>query len=190
MPLGGLVTAGLVTAGAGLVSNIFGGVKAGKEAKKMDALAKTVPQYQKSKAPGLMIGQAQMELNANPMQASQNRMIQSTMANQMANAQMNATDPSMLLQLTNAYAANAEDSAFKNDQMNAQMRMQKLQDYYNSLGADNQEDRFVADANMTAFNSKANLMNAAGQTRVGAIQNIGNSLIGAGSSMITAGMKK
>lgn len=190
MPLPLLAAAGIASAGLGLVSNIFGAGKAAKEAKKMEALAKTVPQYQKSKAPGLMIGQAQMELNANPNQASQNRMIQSTMANQMANAQMNATDPSMLLQLTNAYAANAEDNAYKNDQMNAQMRMQKLQDYYNALGADNQEDRFVADANMTAFNSKANILNAAGQTKVSAFQNIGNSLIGAGSSMITAGMKK
>lgn len=184
-----LLIAGIAAAGAGLGANIFGAAKAGQAAKKMENLANQVPQYQKSNIPGLMQAQARQELNTNPLQAVQSRQIQTNMANQVATAQRNATDPTMLLQLANAYSAQASDNYLKNDQMNAQMRMQKLQDYYNGLNAGLQEDRFKAEADQTAFNSKANLINAAGQTRVSAWQNIGNQLIGAGSSMITGGLK-
>lgn len=165
---------GLIMAGLGLASSIAGAITGNNEAKKMEELAK---QGSDNKYPALMVAQSQMELNSNPLKSAQNRAIQTNIANQYNIAKKETTDPATLLGLANAYSAQGQDAMFKDDQLNYQMRIQKLQDYYNSLNA-------ASEAKQTEFNSKANLMNAAGQTRVSAFQNIGNSLIGAGTAVM------
>jgi len=45
----------------------------------------------------------------------------------------------------------------------------------------------ASEAKQTEFNSKANLLQAAAQTRIGAFQNIGGTLAGIGSSLISKG---
>lgn len=164
-------------AGAGLITNIIGGISAGKTAKKLDKLAGQVPVRERSKFPEQMIGQAQMELNANPFASVQNRQIAANQANMMAGAQRNVVDPSQMLSLISAYGAQANQDAYENSKMNQQMRLQKLQDLYNAQRVGQQEDQAMYDATQTAFNSKANLMGAAGQTRASAWQNVGNSLL-------------
>lgn len=164
-------------AGAGLITNIIGGISAGKTAKKLDKLAGQVPVRERSKFPEQMIGQAQMELNANPFASVQNRQIAANQANMMAGAQRNVVDPSQMLSLISAYGAQANQDAYKNSEMNQQMRLQKLQDLYNAQRVGQQEDQAMYEATQTAFNSKANLMGAAGQTRASAWQNVGNSLL-------------
>jgi hypothetical protein len=70
----------------------------------------------------------------------------------------------------------------KNMMANYGMRQNKLQDYYNSLRMGQQQDQVDYDNSMTAFNSKANLYNAANQTDISATQAMGNGLMAAGSS--------
>lgn len=164
-------------AGAGLITNIIGGISAGKTAKKLDKLAGQVPVRERSKAPDQMLGQAQIELNANPFASVQNRQIAANQANMMAGAQRNVVDPSQMLSLISAYGAQANQDALENNKMNQQMRLQKLQDLYNAQRAGQQEDQAMYEGAQTAFNSKANLMGAAGQTRASAWQNVGNSLL-------------
>jgi hypothetical protein len=164
-------------AGAGLITNIIGGISAGKTAKKFDKLSGQVPVRERSKAPDQMLGQAQMELNANPFASVQNRQIAANQANMMAGAQRNVVDPSQMLSLISAYGAQANQDAYKNNVMNQQMRLQKLQDLYNAQRAGQQEDQAMYEGAQTAFNSRANLMGAAGQTRASAWQNVGNSLL-------------
>ncbi len=166
-------------AGAGLVSNIIGGINAGKTAKKFDQLAGQVPVRERSKLPAQMLAQAQMELNANPFASIQNRQIAANQANMMAGAERNVVDPSQMLSLVSAYGAQASQDAFRNNEMNQQMRMQKLQDLYNAQRMGQQEDQAMYEGAQTAFNSKANLIGAAGQTRTSAWQNAGNSLLSA-----------
>lgn len=166
-------------AGAGLISNIIGGINAGKTAKKFDQLAGQVPVRERSKYAGQMIAQAQNELNANPFASIQNRQIAANQANMVAAAQRNVVDPSQMLSLVSAYGAQANQDAFKSNEMNQQMRIQRLQDLYNAQRSGQQEDQAMYEAAQTAFNSKANLMGAAGQTRTSAWQNTGNNLLSA-----------
>lgn len=169
----------MIGAGAGLIGNIIGGITAGKTAKKMEQLAGQVPVRQRSKYPDQMITQAQTELNANPFASIQNRQIAANQANMMAGAERNVVDPSQMLSLVSAYGAQASQDAFKNNEMNQQMRMQKLQDLYNAQRMGQQEDQAMYEGAQTAFNSKANLISAAGQTKTNAWQKTGNSLISA-----------
>lgn len=179
-----------VAIGAGALVSGVGLVKAGQAAKKMDRLADTVPQAQRSQYPGLMIAQAQNELNANnPFLASENRAIQGMQANSTAQASKIVTDPTMLLSMVNGYTANAKDMALKNNMANYQARSQKVQDLYNAQRAGQQQDQMDYDNSMTAFNSKANIQNAASQTRVSAWMNAGDSLMSAGAAGIKGGLK-
>lgn len=162
---------------AGLASSVIGGIKAGKTAKKMDKMATEVPVRERSKYPDQMIQQAQSELNANPFISIQNRQIASNQANMMAGAERNVVDPSQLLSLVTAYGSQASQDAFKNNQMNQQMRLQKLQDLYNAQRTGLQEDQAMYEGAQTGFNSKANLVSAAGQTRASAWQKTGNTLL-------------
>lgn len=171
---------------AGLASSVIGGIKAGKTAKKMDKLAGEVPVRERSKLPEQMMNQAQAELNANPFVSVQNRQIAGNQANLMAGAQRNVVDPTQLLSLVSAYGAQASQDAFKSNQLNQQMRLQKLQDLYNAQRAGQQEDQAMYDATQTAFNSKANLIGAAGQTRANAWQKTGNTLLSAANLYDTA----
>lgn len=166
-------------AGAGLITNLIGGISAGKTAKKLDKLSGQVPARERSKYPDQMIGQAQAELNANPFASVQNRQIAANQANMMAGAERNVVDPSQMLSLVSAYGAQASQDAFKNNEMNQQMRLQKLQDLYNAQRMGQQEDQAMYEGAQTAFNSKANLIGAAGQTRTSAWQNAGSSLLSA-----------
>jgi hypothetical protein len=169
----------MIGAGAGLISNIIGGISAGKTAKKFDQLAGQVPVRERSKLPAQMMAQAQSELNANPFASIQNRQIAANQANMMAGAQRNVVDPSQMLSLVSAYGAQANQDAFKNNEMNQQTRLQKLQDLYNAQRMGQQEDQAMYEAAQTAFNSKTNLIGAAGQTRTGAWQNTGSNLLAA-----------
>lgn len=171
------ITLGL--AGAGLISNIIGGISGGKTAKKFDQLAGQVPVRERSKLPAQMMAQAQNELNANPFASIQNRQIAANQANMVAAAQRNVVDPSQMLSLVSAYGAQANQDAFESNKMNQQMRLQKLQDLYNAQRMGQQEDQAMYEAAQTAFNSRANLIGAAGQTRTGAWQNVGNNLLSA-----------
>lgn len=170
-------------AGAGLIVGGIGAIQAGKEAKKMDELAKTVPQAQKSQYPGLMISQATNELNAqNPFLSYENRAIQGTQANSQAMAAKASLDPTMLLAMTQKYNDATNNATMKNMAANYGLRENKLQDLYRGYQMGQQNDQMEYDNSMTAFNSKANLQNAAGQTRVAAIQNVSNGLLSAAST--------
>lgn len=181
---------GIGVAALGVGANVIGAVKAGKAAKDMRLMADQTPEAVKSKYPGLMLATATNELNANnPFLASENRAIQGVQASQTAAASKAVTDPTMLLSMVNAYSKNAQDATFKNSLANYQMRQQKVSDVYNAQRAGQQQDQMNYDNQMTRFNSQANLRNAAAQTTTAAWQNVGNSLIGAGTSIATAGMK-
>lgn len=171
---------------AGLASSVIGGIKSGKAAKRMRQMSKEVPVRERSKYPDQMIQQAQAELNANPFVSVQNRQIASNQANMMAGAERNVVDPTQLLSLVSAYGSQASQDAFKNNQFNQQMRLQKLQDLYNAQRAGQQEDQAVYEGAQTGFNSKANILNAADQTVVNAWQKTGNTLLSAANLYDTA----
>lgn len=166
----------------GLVSSIAGGVSGLLAARQMRKLSKQVPQYSRSQFPGQMLGQAQQELNANPFQAAQARANQGRMANRIGASMKAVTDPSQMLNLIGAYSGAAADEALNQDMANYAQRGQRLNDLYNAQMANYREDQNVYDNSMTAFNSKANLLNAANQTRSAAFQNIGGTLLSGGNA--------
>jgi cyanate lyase len=169
----------------GIASNAVAASKAGDAADKMESLAGQVPKAKKSEYPALAIAQAKSELNAqNPFLSYQNRAIQGTQANSQAMAQKNALDPTMLLKMTQAYNSMSQDATMKNMMANYGMRENKLQNLYRGYQMGQQQDQMDYDNSMTAFNSTANLYNAAGQTRVNAWQNFGNGLMSAGSAVL------
>lgn len=169
--------------GLGIASTIAGGVSGLLAARDMKRLSKQVPDYQRSKFPGQMLGQAQMELNSNPFQAAQNRAIQGRMANRIAATRRAVTDPSQMLSLISAYSGAAADESFNADMANFAQRGQRLNDLYNAQMANYREDQNVYDNTMTAFNSRANIMNAANQSRTNAFMNMGGNLL-AGSKAL------
>lgn len=165
--------------GLGLASTIAGGISGLLAARDIKRLSKQVPQYARSQYPGQMIARAQMELNSNPFQAAQARGVQNRFANNIAASQRAVTDPSQMLSLIGAYSGASADEALKNDMANYAQRGQRLGDLYNAQNMGYAEDRNVYDNTMTAFNSKANLMNAANQTRTNAFMNMGGNLLAA-----------
>lgn len=169
--------------GLGIASTIAGGVSGLLAARDMKRLSKQVPDYQRSKFPGQMLSQAQMELNSNPFQAAQNRAIQGRMANRIAATRRAVTDPSQMLSLISAYSGAAADESFNADMANFAQRGQRLNDLYNAQMANYREDQNVYDNTMTAFNSRANIMNAANQSRTNAFMNMGGNLL-AGSKAL------
>jgi hypothetical protein len=170
----------LIFAAAGAASSLFGAAKGIQAGNQMKRLAEQVPTRERSQYVGQQLGTAQMEVNANPFLSAQNRATLGRQANMMAGAQKNVTDPSQLLALTSAYGAQASEDAFRNDQANQQMRMQKLQDLYNAQRLGYAEDQAMYNDKMTAFNSRANLMSAGNQSITGGLQNLGGTLISAG----------
>ena len=170
---------------AGTVANGVGALKAGQAADRMNQLAGQVPQAQRSKYPGMMLGTAQNELNANnPFLAYQNRAIQQSQANSIAAAKNMSLDPAMLLKMTEAYNANANNASAQNAQNNYNLRQGKIDNLYKAYSANQQQDQMDYDNQMTAFNSAANVRNAAAQTSINAWQNFGNGLMGAGSGLL------
>lgn len=166
-----------VMQGLGMAATIGGGISGLFAARDMKRLSKQVPQYQRSKFPGQMLAQAQMELNTNPFQAAQNRAIQGRMANRVAASQRAVTDPSQMLSLISAYSGAAADESFNADMANFAQRGQRLNDIYNAQMANYREDQNVYDNSMTAFNSKANILNAANQSRTNALMSMGGNLL-------------
>jgi hypothetical protein len=182
--IGGIAATGLA---AGTVANGIGAIKAGQAADKMESLAGQVPTATKSQYPQMAIDQATNELNSqNPFLAYQQRAIAGSQANSTATAQRNALDPSILLKMTQAYNGMSNDATSKNLMNNYGLRSGKIQDLYHAYGMGQQQDQLNYDNSMTAFNSMANLQNAAGQTRVNAWQNVGNGLLAAGSAATKA----
>jgi hypothetical protein len=168
--------------GLGVVSSLAGAISGFAAAKQMRKLSKQVPQYSRSQFPQQMLGQAQQELNANPFQAAQARAVQGRMGNRIGAAQKAVTDPSQMLNLIGAYGGAAADEALNQDMANYAQRGQRLNDVYNAQMANYREDQNVYDNTMTAFNSKVNLTNAANQTRTGAFQNMGSTLMAGGKA--------
>ena len=171
--------------GLGMAATIGGGISGLLAARDMKRLSKQVPQYQRSKFPAQMMAQAQMELNANPFQSAQNRAIQGRMANRVAATSRAVTDPSQMLSLISAYSGAAADESFNADMSNFAQRGQRLNDLYNAQMAGYREDQNVYDNSMTAFNSKANILNAANQSRTNALMSMGGNLL-AGSQAFKA----
>lgn len=168
---------------AGAVANGVAVGKANKAARQMENMAGQIPQAQKSEFSGKMIESAQNELNAqNPFLAYQNRAIQATQANSQAMAVRASLDPSTLLAMTQKYNAMSQDANMKNMMANYGLREQKIDNLNRAYSFGAQENQMNYDNSMTAFNSRANLMNAASQTRVNAMQNLGNGLMSAGSA--------
>lgn len=173
---------------AGLAVSTVGAVKAGKAAKDMRKMADNMPVAEKSKYPGLMLATAQNELNANnPFLAAKMRAAQGVQANTNAAAMKSVTDPAMLLSLVNSYNKSAEEMTYQNMLSDEQRREQKVQNLFNAQRAGQQQDQMDYDNQMTAFNSKANIRNAAAQTEVGAWQNVGSSITAIGAAGIKGG---
>lgn len=168
--------------GLGVASSLAGAISGFAAARQMRKLSKQVPQYSRSQFPGQMLGQAQMELNANPFQAAQARANQGRMANRIGASMKAVTDPSQMLNLIGAYSGAAADEALNQDMANYAQRGQRLNDLYNAQMANYREDQNVYDNSMTAFNSRANLLNAANQTRTSAFQNMGSTLMAGGNA--------
>jgi len=178
--LAGTAAVGLA---AGTVANGIAAGKAGKAANKMETLAGQVPKSSGSQYPGMMIDQAKSELNSqNPFLAAQQRGIAGSQANAFAAAKSASLDPSTLLAMTQKYNDSANNAINQFAMQNYGMRENKLQDLYKGYGMGQQQDQMNYDNAMTAFNSSANLQNAAGQTRVNAWQNVGNGLLSAGAA--------
>jgi hypothetical protein len=76
----------------------------------------------------------------------------------------------------------SQDANMKNMMANYGLREQKIDNLNKAYSFGAQENQMNYDNSMTAFNSRANLMNAASQTRVNAMQNLGNGLMSAGSA--------
>lgn len=172
-----------IMAGLGMLSSIAGGISGLAAAKQMRKMVKDIPQYSRSQFPGQMLGQAQRELNFNPFQAAQARSNQARMSNRIGAAERAVTDSSQLLNLIGAYSGAAADEALNQDMANYAQRGQRLNDIYNAQMANYKEDQNVYDNSMTAFNSKANILNAANQTRTNALMSMGGNML-AGSSMM------
>lgn len=172
-----------ISAGLGIASTIAGGISGLVAARQMRKMADKVPQYQRSQFPGQMLSRAQNELNFNPFQAAQARGNQSRMANRLAASQRAVTDPSQMLSLIGAYSGAAADEALQQDMANYAQRGQRLNDLYSAQMANYREDQNVYDNSMTAFNSRANILNAANQSRTNAFMNIGGNML-AGSRAI------
>lgn len=169
--------------GAGVLSSLAGAISGFSAAKQMRKMSKQIPQYSRSQFPGQMLGQAQMELNANPFQAAQARANQGRMANRIGASMKAVTDPSQMLNLIGAYGGAAADEALNQDMANYAQRGQRLNDVYNAQMANYREDQNVYDNTMTAFNSKVNLTNAANQTRTNAFRSLGADLLGASKAI-------
>lgn len=167
-----------IMAGLGIASSLAGAISGFSAARQMKKLSNQVPQYARSQFPGQMLGQAQMELNANPFQAAQARAMQGRMTNRIGAAQRAVTDPSQMLNLISAYGGAAADESLNADMANYAQRGQRLGELYNAQMANYREDQNVYDNSMTAFNSKANLINSANQTKIGAFQDMGSTLLG------------
>lgn len=176
-----------ISMGLGLLSSGLGVISALKGAKEMRNLSKTIPQYARSQYANQMLATAQRELNANPFQAAQNRNILGNQANMMGTAQRAVTNPSQLLSMVGAYSGMANDMAYKNSMMDDQRRQQNMQNLYNAQAQNMGEDRNIYDNQMTAFNSKANLLNAANQTTTGAFQNMAGTFMAGSKAMNSMG---
>ena len=182
MPLGGLVTAGLITAGVGSAIGIGKGVSDLSRAKKIK------PQYtpfQISESAKRMQGLAQAQLNARaPGAAQRERAIQGSQAQTLAAVGRGVTDSATALQMAAASQAQAGREA-------ASMQDQDAQYYQNAIsrlfGAEQnmqqqeamkyQEDfrKFQLDSQM-----KEALRSEGFQGIVGGLQNIGSMAMSSG----------
>lgn len=182
--IGGLLgKANPIMMGLGIASSLAGAISGFSAAKQMKKMANQIPQYSRSQFTGQMLGQAQQELNANPFQAAQARAVQGRMANRIGASQKAVTDSSQMLNLIGAYSGAAADEALNQDMANYAQRGQRLNDLYNAQMANYREDQNVYDNSMTAFNSRANLINAANQTRTNALQNMAGGFLGASKAI-------
>lgn len=181
-----LLIAAIAAGAAGLASKGVAAAKGMKGAKYLDALKKEVPQAQNSQYLPLLIGSTQQAMNANPLAAASQRRNQTMMANSIFNARQSTSDPSVQLAMMAGMSGKAAD----ND-MNAQFADEQLKDarrgaYYNALQAGMADESRMFDQKMASINSRANINNAASQTRVNAWNGIGQGFFNVGSMLMGA----
>jgi hypothetical protein len=186
MPLGGLLTAGLIVGGAGLAAKTVGGVKAAGVAKKYDALGREVPEAQISQYVKPMIGTAQSALNANPLAQSLQRRTQTGFANILYQAR-NIGDQSQILGLLAGAGGRAEDAALAGDIANQQMQDQRRQAYYGALAQGIQADQQLFADKLTNIQSRASLAGAAAKSRAEPWNQLGGGLLDIGGGIVQAG---
>jgi len=186
MPLGGLLTAGLIVGGAGLAAKTVGGVKAAGVAKKYDALGREVPEAQISQYVKPMIGTAQSALNANPLAQSLQRRTQTGFANTLYQAR-NIGDQSQILGLLAGAGGRAEDAALAGDIANQQMQDQRRQAYYGALAQGIQADQQLFADKLTNIQSRASLAGAAAKSRAEPWNQLGGGLLDIGGGIVQAG---
>lgn len=188
MPLGGLVTAGIIAAGVGVGAKGIGAVKAAKSAKTLDQLAKEVPQAEASKYVPQMIGTAQTALNANPLLAATQRRNQGAISNSLYQARQ-IGDPNILFNMVGGLASQSSDAALSADIADQQMKDQRRAQYMNALQIGMQDEANLFDRKMANIQSRGSLASAAAKTRGEAWNQFGSGLLNLGGGMISAGSK-
>jgi hypothetical protein len=187
MPLGGLLTAGLIVGGAGLLSKGVAGVKTAKGAKKLDALGREIPQAEQSKYIPQLIGATQTNINANPLMAASQRRNQTQAANSIYQARQ-VGDPSQLMGLIAGIQGQSAENDLKAQMGDEQLREQRRGAYYNALQAGAQEEQNFFDRRMANVQTRGNLLQAATKQKAEVWNSMGSDLIGMGGSLVSAGM--
>jgi len=182
-----LLTAGLISAGAGIIGKAIGGFKAAKGAKKLDALGRDIPQAEKSQYIPQLVGATQLAINSNPLYAATQRRNQAMTANTIYNARQ-LGDPSQIMGLLSASYGQASDNELKAQMGDEQLREQRRGAYYNALQSGAQEENNYFDRRMANVQTRGNLLQAATKQRAEVWNGLGSDLIGAGGTMATLGM--
>jgi len=127
-------------------------------AKKLGKMQNEIPQAKKSEYVPMMMGQARMELNANPLMAALQRRNSSSSANAMYGAR--AGDRNSVLSTAAAVSGQQDQTALDFDTANLQFRQAKLQQLYNAMQFGMQDERNFRADQMENLQSKANFTSA------------------------------
>lgn len=185
MPLGGLATAGLIAAGAGLVTKTIGNIKKMNDAKRLARQANLVPKAERSQYASQMLGATQMAANANPLQAALQRSGQQAAASSIYQARQVA-DPSQMLGMIAGTTGKAQEMDLNAALQGEQMKDRRMGAYYNALQTNVAEDENFFNRRMAEQQSKINIQQAANQMKHSAWQGIGGDMINFGGSLIGA----
>jgi hypothetical protein len=180
MPLGGLLTAGLITAGVGAAAGIGKGISDISRAKKIKP-AEYKP-YEISQSARRMQGLAQAQLNArNPFAAAQQRGILASQAGSMAGVQRSATSSSQALAAAAGLQAGTNQALY-------QQGLQEQQAYQNRLATLFGAERTMMGEEQAKWNMderkrmqdvqlKEQMRSAGWQSVVGGLQNAAGMMI-------------
>lgn len=177
-----LLLAGGLAAGAGFLGNLFGGRKANRE---LDRLAKMDPTYAANPLAAERLGLTKTQLNAEmPGAELAKQGILSNEANQINRASMGATDSSAFLSLANAISGNTNDAYVDLATKGAEDYQRRFANYSDANAAQVAEGDKVYQDQVRRFEDMAKIKGAQAQNRVAPW----NSLFGAGTSLLTAGL--